>query len=80
MFSTVQGWLGAWSLKVAARKAAVAAAKAAVAYAAAKSPAAAQWGLTLHLDPDVLAAAIVGGLEVVRNFIKMKYPGALGWL
>jgi len=31
-------------------------------------------------DPAILGAAIMSGLEVLRNYLKQKYSGKLGWL
>lgn len=37
-------------------------------------------GLGVKIDANQLTLACVGGLEVLRNYLKQKYPKYAGWL
>jgi len=73
-----------WLLKVALRKAIVRGIQVALAFLAAHQADMATWGITLHADPVVLEgaaiAAIASGLEIARNWTKVKYPKYFSWL
>lgn len=58
--------------KVAIRKALVRAGMALAAILGAKSIN--DYGIAISVDPDALAAGLMGLLEMARNYLKQKYP------
>ena len=71
-----------WLLSIALRKGLVRAAQAVAAVLAAQvgHPQLAKLGISVAVDPNAMAAALVLGSEVVRSWLKMKYPKVFGWL
>lgn len=64
-----------WLLTVALKKAAVSLGQAVASYAAGHAI-----GGAVSVDPDKLAAMILAGSEIVRNFLKTKCPRFFSWL
>ena len=79
MIDNVKEWL--WS--IALKKGVVSAAKLIVAWALAKGIAFSGTiaGITIDLSSvAAMTVAINSGLTVLRNFLKVKFPKAFGWL
>ena len=64
----------AWLLGKALKKAVGVVAMGAAAWLTAHSPEVAKVGLSYSVDPDMLAAGILAGLEVARGFLTARVP------
>lgn len=63
-----------WLIGRAVKKSLIQLAGAAAAYLAAKSVFLETWGVTVAVDPDVLAGALFAGFNLGRNWLKVKVP------
>jgi len=69
----------AWFLGRALKKAAMTISQAAASYVLAHSDLLTSSGISVSINPDLLAMAILGASEVLRSWLKAKYP-VLSWL
>lgn len=65
--TAVTKWLFGFALKKAVKRVV----QLAVAYATASKLS--QYGVDVKLDPELLTAALYGGLDMARNYLKVKY-------
>jgi len=72
--------LSKWSLAKGLQKAVRVAVQAGAAWYAAHSGLFDAWGVSLNIDQDTLAAALLGLSELFRNKLKHRWPKWFSWV